>query len=91
MQLMPGTAEGIGVNPYDPLENVIGGAAYLRRCLDTFAGNGDYAVTDAVAAYNAGIGAVRDYGGCPPYAETEDYVVKVNNSYTQLLNTYYYY
>ena len=91
MQLMPDTAAGLGYNPYDPLENVVGGTAYLRLCLDSFAGYGDYAVTDAVAAYNAGIGAVQEYGGCPPYAETEDYVVKVNNSYTQLLNTYYYY
>ena len=91
MQLMPDTAAGMGYNPYDPLENVLGGACSLRSCLDTFAGYGEYAVTDGVAAYNAGIGAVREYGGCPPYAETQDYVVKVNNAYTQLLNTYYYY
>ncbi|WP_298595465.1 lytic transglycosylase domain-containing protein [uncultured Mitsuokella sp.] len=85
MQLMPGTAAAIGVNPYDPLDNVLGGASYLRTQLDSFAGYGDYAVTDAVAAYNAGPEAVRAYGGCPPYAETQNYVTKVAESYEQLL------
>lgn len=85
MQLMPATAAAIGVNPYDPLGNVIGGASYLRTMLDDFAGYGGYAVTNAVAAYNAGPNAVYNYGGCPPYAETRNYVVKVCNSYQQLI------
>ena len=88
MQLMPDTASAIGVNPFDPLDNVLGGASYLRTCLDDFAGYGDYAVTDAVAAYNAGPQAVYNYGGCPPYAETQDYIVKVSDSYNRLLAYY---
>lgn len=88
MQLMPDTASALGVNPFDPLDNVLGGASYLRTCLDDFAGCGDYAVTDAVAAYNAGPQAVYNYGGCPPYAETQDYIVKVSDSYNRLLAYY---
>ena len=88
MQLMPDTASAIGVNPFDPLDNVLGGASYLRTCLDDFAGYGDYAVTDAVAAYNAGPQAIYNYGGCPPYAETQDYIVKVSDSYNRLLAYY---
>lgn len=84
MQLMPSTAEMVGVNPYDPLDNVIGGASYLRTQLDNFSGYGEYAVTNAVAAYNAGGGAVRKYGGCPPYRETIDYVYKVADVYNRL-------
>ena len=90
MQLMPATATAVGVDPYDPLGNVIGGVSYLRSQLDGFSDSGDYAVTNAVAAYNAGGQVVRDYGGCPPYAETQNYVIKVNGIYTQLLNRYYY-
>lgn len=88
MQLMPDTASAIGVNPFDPLDNVLGGASYLRTCLDDFAKYGDYAVTDAVAAYNAGPQAIYNYGGCPPYAETQDYIVKVSDSYNRLLAYY---
>ena len=86
MQLMPDTARAVGVNPYDPLGNVIGGTSYLRTQLDNFAGYGAYAVTNAVAAYNAGGNAVRKFGGCPPYRETRNYVVKVANSYNRLLS-----
>ena len=89
MQLMPGTASSLGVDPYDPLGNVLGGVVYLRTQLDNFAGWGDNAVTDAVAAYNAGPQAVYDYSGVPPYAETRDYVVKVNNAYVNLVNMSY--
>lgn len=85
MQLMPGTAQSIGVDPYDPLGNVLGGTVYLRTQLDNFAGWGEYAVTDAVAAYNAGPQAVYSYNGVPPYAETRDYVVKVADAYNNLL------
>lgn len=91
MQLMPGTASSIGVNPYDPLGNVVGGTIYLRTCLDDFGSWGTYGVTYAIAAYNAGTGAVYEYGGVPPYRETQNYVIKVNDAYTHLLNLSAYY
>ena len=70
-QLMPGTAAGLGVtNVLDPAQSLDGGAKYLRAQLDAFGGD----VTKALAAYNAGPGAVQRYGGVPPYAETQNYV-----------------
>ena len=77
MQLMPDTAASLGVDPYDKQQNIEGGAKYLRQMLDTFGGD----VKKAVAAYNAGPGAVRDYGGVPPYKETQNYVSKVLDIY----------
>ena len=85
MQLMPATASNIGVDPYNPLENVLGGALHLKTLLDSFSGWGDYAVTDAVAAYNAGSGAVISNGGCPPYSETRNYVIRVHSIYVNML------
>ncbi len=78
MQLMPGTAERFGVNnPYDPIANMHGGARYLRWLLDRF---NDPRL--AVAAYNAGEGAVQKYGNqIPPYRETQTYVVRVLDFY----------
>lgn len=90
MQLMPETASMVGVNPYDPLENIIGGTSYLKSQLDSFANYGDMSVTYAVAAYNAGGGAVRMYGGVPPYSETIFYVNNVYNIYMKLLNQFNY-
>lgn len=77
MQLMPETAAGLGVNPYDKRQNIEGGAKYLRQMMDTFGGD----VQKAVAAYNAGPQAVKEYNGIPPYRETQDYVNKVLDIY----------
>ncbi|HEY1977427.1 MAG TPA: lytic transglycosylase domain-containing protein [Candidatus Baltobacteraceae bacterium] len=80
MQLMPGTASGLGVtDAYDPAQNVWGGTRYIRGLLDRFGGNTEL----AVAAYNAGPGAVEKYNGVPPYAETQNYVQNVLASFAK--------
>ncbi|MFG6608396.1 lytic transglycosylase domain-containing protein [Sulfitobacter sp. 1A10445] len=71
-QLMPATARDLGVDPRDPLQNLDGSARYLAMMLDTF---GDPRL--ALAAYNAGPDAVRQYGGIPPYRETQNHVTRV--------------
>lgn len=78
MQLMPGTAEGLGVTaPYNIEQNILGGSTYLYYQLKEFDGNLEL----ALAAYNAGPNAVKKYGGIPPYDQTQKYVKKVLNSY----------
>ena len=74
MQLMPATARGYGVtNPYDPKQSIDAGTRYLAGQLDRFGGD----VSLALAAYNAGPGAVERFGGVPPYPETQRYVASI--------------
>lgn len=80
MQLMPGTADDLGVgDALDPATNLDGGARYLQALLRLYKGD----LRKALAAYNAGPGAVARHGGVPPYRETQDYVRKVMKQYAQ--------
>ncbi len=79
-QLMPGPARSLGVNnPFDPEQNLRGGATYLSQMLKRFGGDPQL----ALAAYNAGPGAVEKYNGIPEYKQTQDYVKKIMALYSQ--------
>src|ERR1039457_6684088 len=73
MQLMPGTAQVLGADPHDPAQNVDAGTRYLRDLLKKY----NYGLRHALAAYNAGPGAVDKYNGAPPYRETIDYISRI--------------
>ena len=90
-QLMPATAAGMGItNSYDPVQNVYGSARYIRSMLERVSGKSDWRnmtwddLSLALAAYNAGAGAVKKHGGIPPYKETQNYVKKVTEVYKTL-------
>ncbi len=80
MQLMPATAERLKADPADPAQNVDAAARHLRRLLERY----DYGLYRALAAYNAGEGAVDRYGWIPPYPETERYVARVAERFLKL-------
>jgi soluble lytic murein transglycosylase-like protein len=81
MQLMPETARDLGVkNAYDPYDNIMGGVKYIKEQLERFGGD----KRKALAAYNAGPGAVLKHGGIPPYRETQNYVKNIMSHYLSL-------
>jgi len=85
MQLMPQTARHLKVNPHDPEQNVDGGAKFLDMLITKYESRRN-GLALALAAYNAGPGAVDRFGGIPPYQETRRYVVKVLRRFRQLVN-----
>jgi soluble lytic murein transglycosylase-like protein len=74
---MPQTAQTLGADPHDPVQNVDAGVHYLKDLLDRYEGG----LWHALAAYNAGPGAVEKYHGIPPYPETINYVLRIGNAY----------
>lgn len=90
-QLQPETAVTLGVTDItDPEQNVEGGIRYMADQINTFRNAGDWTASYAIAAYNAGPGAIKKYGGIPPYDETINHVISVGAVYKQLLNDLYY-
>ena len=84
-QIMPDTAVALGINPWDAAQNVEGACSYLSTQIKNFS-HFQYPVEMALAAYNAGPNAVREYGGIPPYRETQNYVSKIRDKYFSLYN-----
>jgi transglycosylase-like protein with SLT domain len=84
MQLMPATAAAMNADPHNPAQNVAAGAMYLRELLLKYQNSG-HQVSEALAAYNAGPGAVDKYKGVPPYSETRAYVQRVIRQYNKAL------
>lgn len=78
-QFMPGTAASLGVNPRDPQSSIMGQARLMASYLSQFGGD----VAKALAAYNAGPGAVQQFGGVPPYPETQEYVTNIISAWTR--------
>ena len=85
-QLMPGTARSLHVNPHDPYQNLQGSAHYLGGLLAKYQ-NSPHRYSLAFAAYNAGPRAVSEFGGIPPYYETQHYVVKVMTAWKRVKNS----
>lgn len=83
-QLQPETAAGLGFDAADPTQNIEGGVKYLALQLSRFSQAGEWAPTYAIAAYNAGPGAVIKYQGIPPYPETQNHVNRVADTYREL-------
>ncbi len=83
MQLMPATARALGVDPADAAQNLSGGAGYLRAMMRRYDGD----LVRALAAYNAGPGAVDRYGGVPPYRETQAYVAAIMDRLSRVADT----
>lgn len=79
-QLLPSTASALGVNPYDTLQNIEGACSYMATQLNNL--NGDTRL--ALAAYNAGSDAIKQYGSVPPFEETQNYVTQITQKYSQL-------
>src|SRR5262249_12609877 len=79
MQLMPDSAQMLGVDPHDPAQNVDAGTRYLRDLLNRYNGQ----LWHALAAYNAGPGAVQKYNGLPPYRETLNYLIRIDRDYNK--------
>jgi soluble lytic murein transglycosylase-like protein len=77
MQLMPSTARDLGADPRDPAQNVDAGARYLRALLEKYSGE----LRPALAAYNAGPGAVERFGGVPPFSETLEYIRRIEREW----------
>ena len=85
-QLQPETAKMIGVYPYDLHQNIEGGIAHFATQQRNCRKYGDWCLTYAIAAYNAGGGAISEYDGVPPYGETENHVERIYNIHRQLVN-----
>lgn len=85
-QFMPDTAEGVGVNPYDPIESIQGAGALIGSYVRQYRDRYDDPYSAALAAYNAGPGAVEQYAGVPPYPETRDYIALIFDRWARIVS-----